>query len=321
MRALITGITGFAGSFLAEHLLAQGDVDVVGVGLPQGSPGHVAHLADRIDLRIGSLDDAAWVRQVLSETRPDYIFHLAAQAAVSLSLADPAPTLATNIIGQANLLQACVLDHVDPVILIIGSGDEYGLVSPGDLPVKETTPFRPTSPYSVSKIAQDMLGLQYFLTHGLRCVRVRPFNHIGPRQSDAFVVASFAHQVAEAEAGLRSPIIRVGNLTPSRDFTDVRDMVRAYWLAVRLGTPGEVYNIGSGHAHVIQDILTTLVSMSRVPLRVDIDPAKLRQIDVPEVRCDYARFALATGWQPAIPIERTLRDVLDYWRERIRVNQ
>jgi GDP-4-dehydro-6-deoxy-D-mannose reductase len=318
VRALITGITGFAGSFLAEHLLAVGDVEVIGVGLPQGSPGHVAHLTDRIHLATGSMDDPVFVRNVLADTTPDYIFHLAAQAAPSLSFADPMATLTTNITGQVNILEVCAALRLDPVILIVGSGDEYGQVLPGDLPIKETTPFRPASPYSVSKIAQDMLGLQYYLSHKLRCVRVRPFNHIGPRQSDTFVVASFARQVAEAEARLRPPVVQVGNLQPSRDFTDVRDMVRAYWLAVRMATPGEVYNIGSGHAYPISGILDTLMSMSSVPLHTEVDQSKLRPIDTLEVRCDCTRFVEATGWQPAIPIEQTLSDVLDYWRKRTR---
>ena len=318
VRALITGITGFAGSFLAEHLLAQGKIDVYGVGLPQGGPGHVGHLVDRLHVTTGMLDEAAWVRQLLADTAPDYIFHLAAQAAPALSIADPSGTLITNIVSQVNILQGCLSAKLDPVILVVGSGDEYGLVARSDLPVTETTPLRPTNPYAVSKIAQDMLGLQYFLSDKLRCVRVRPFNHIGPRQSDAFVVASFARQIAEAEAGLRSPVVHVGNLDTARDFTDVHDMVRAYWLAVRLCTPGEVYNIGSGHAYAIRDILHKLIAMSRVPLSIAIDPAKLRPTDVPEVRSDSTRFTQATGWRPTIPIEQTLRDVLAYWRERVK---
>jgi GDP-4-dehydro-6-deoxy-D-mannose reductase len=318
VRALITGVTGFAGSFLAEHLLEQGNVDVYGLGLPQGGAGHVSHLSDRIRLLTGSLDDPSWVRQLVADIRPDCIFHLAAQAAVSPSFSDPSATLTTNIISQVNVLQACLMSPINPVILIVGSGDEYGMVRREDLPVTETTPFRPTSPYSVSKIAQDMLGLQYFLSHKLRCVRVRPFNHIGPRQSDAFVVAGFARQIAEAEAGLRPPVILVGNLEPSRDFSDVRDMVRAYWLAVRLGTPGDVYNIGSGRSYVIRDILNTLISLSNARLTIEVDPQRLRPTDTPEVRCDSSRFRQATGWQPEIPIERTLHDVLAYWRERVR---
>ncbi len=316
MRVLITGVTGFAGSFLAEHLLAQGDLEIFGVGLPLSGPGHVAHLVDRIHLLTGSLEDAAWVRQVVADGMPDYIFHLAAQAAASLSFADPGATLIPNIMCQVNILEGCLAASINPVILIVGSGDEYGQVAASDLPVTEDTPFRPTNPYAVSKIAQDMLGLQYFLSHKLRCVRVRPFNHIGPRQGEAFVVSSFAHQVAEAEAGLRPPVVHVGNLQPSRDFTDVRDMVRAYWLAVRMGAPGEVYNIGSGRAYPVRQILDMLIGMSRVPLRIDVDPAKLRPTDVVEVRCDNTRFVHATGWQPMIPIEQTLQDVLAYWRQR-----
>ena len=319
MRVLITGVTGFAGSFLAEYLLAQGDPDIFGVGLPQSGPGHVAHLVDRIHLMTGSLEDAAWVRQVVADAAPDYVFHLAAQAAPSLSFADPGATLIPNIMCQVNILQGCLAAGLNPAILIIGSGDEYGLVAASDLPITESTPFRPTNPYAVSKIAQDMLGLQYFLAHQLRCVRVRPFNHIGPRQGEAFVVASFAHQVAEAEAGLRPPVVHVGNLEPSRDFTDVRDMVRAYWLAVQLGQPGEVYNIGSGQAYPVRQILDMLVQMSRLPLRVEVDPAKLRPTDVMEVRCDNTRFVRATGWQPMFAIEQTLHDVLAYWRQRVGV--
>jgi GDP-4-dehydro-6-deoxy-D-mannose reductase len=171
----------------------------------------------------------------------------------------------------------------------------------------------------VSKIAQDMLGLQYFLSSGLPCVRVRPFNHIGPRQSDAFVVPSFARQIAEAEAGLRPPVVRVGNLNPARDFTDVRDMVRAYWLALKLGAAGAVYNIGSGRPRRIGDILDALLRLSRVPLSVEADPAKMRPSDVPEIFCDSSAFRAVTKWQPQIDIEDTLRAVLDYWRGRVQV--
>lgn len=321
MRALITGITGFAGSYLAEHLLANGDIDVYGLGLPQAGPGHIAHLLDRVHLVTGSLNDADWARQVLADTAPDYIFHLAAQASTPVAVADPAGTLIPNILGQLNILQGCVALKLDPVVLIVGSGDVYGMVRPEDLPLTEDTPLRPTNPYAVSKITQDMMGLQYFLSHHLRCVRVRPFNHIGPRQGDAFVVASFARQIAEAEAGLRSPVLQVGNLDTARDFTDVRDMVRAYWLAVRKGQPGEVYNIGSGRATSIRDLLMQLVAMSHTRLTIAVDPAKLRKSDVSAVRSDCTRFRQATGWQPAIPMEQTLRDILAYWRQRVKGDQ
>lgn len=321
MRALITGITGFAGSFLAEHLLAQGNMEIFGVGLPQAGPGHIAHLLDQVHLFSGSLNDADWTRQVLADTRPDYVFHLAAQASTPLAIADPAGTLIPNILSQLNVLQGCVTLQLDPVALIVSSGDAYGKVEPADLPLTEDTPLRPTNPYAVSKITQDMMGLQYFLSHRLRCVRVRPFNHIGPRQGDAFVVASFARQVAEAEAGKRPAVVYVGNLDTARDFTDVRDMVRAYWLAVRLGQPGAVYNLGSGRATRIRDVLEQLVGMSRVPLTIAVDPAKLRPSDVLEVRADCTRFRQATGWQPVIPLDQTLRDTLAYWRQRVEGDQ
>lgn len=320
VRALITGVTGFAGSHLAEHLLTQPNIDIYGVGLAQAGAGHVAHLLDRIHLATGALEDKEWVQRLVADISPDCIIHLAAQAAPSLSLADPSATLITNIVSQVNLLQACLAAGLNPTILIIGSGDEYGLIEPSELPITEATPLRPTNPYAVSKIAQDMLGLQYFLAHGLQCVRLRPFNHIGPRQGDAFVVAGFARQIAEAEAGLHAPVIRVGNLQSARDFTDVRDMVQAYWLAVRMGKPGAVYNIGSGQSYVIGDILEHLLSMSSATLHVEVDPEKLRPTDVPETRCDAGRFRQLTGWQPRITIDQTLRDVLDYWRERLRVN-
>jgi GDP-4-dehydro-6-deoxy-D-mannose reductase len=246
------------------------------------------------------------------------IFHLAAQAAPAASFADPAATLIPNIVGQVNLLQGCLATKLNPVILVVGSGDEYGMVEPGDLPITETTPLRPTNPYAVSKIAQDMLGLQYFISYQMRCVRVRPFNHIGPRQGDAFVVAGFARQIAEAEAGQRPPVVRVGNLDTARDFTDVRDMVRAYWLAVQRGAAGEVYNIGCGQAYGIRDILNQLVAMSNLPLAIEVDRARLRPTDTREVRSDSTRFRRATGWQPTIPLQETLGDVLTYWRERVR---
>ena len=203
-------------------------------------------------------------------------------------------------------------------MLVVGSSDEYGLVRPEELPIAETQPFRPTSPYGVSKISQEMLGYQYFLARGLAVVRVRPFNHFGPRQRDAFVASAFARQVAEAEAGLLPPVLRVGNLSARRDFTDVRDVVRAYWLALTKGEAGEVYNVGSGRGLPVQALLGTLLEMSGVPLRVEPDPARLRPADVPAIYADVGKLAARTGWSAEIPLERTLRDTLDDWRERIR---
>jgi GDP-4-dehydro-6-deoxy-D-mannose reductase len=204
-----------------------------------------------------------------------------------------------------------------PRVLVVGSNEEYGLVRPEDLPLNENSPLRTNNPYAVSKVAQDWLGLAYFLSHRIPVVRLRPFNHIGPRQSENFVVPAFARQIAMIEAGQQESVIRVGNLTARRDFTDVRDMVQAYCLAVVKGQPGEVYNIGSGRSHAIHEILDILISYSRVSVRIEQDPARMRPSDTPEIRCDARKFYQATGWQPTIPLEQTLQDVLDDWRARL----
>lgn len=252
------------------------------------------------------------------ELRPDYVFHLAAQASVHLSISSPVETLVNNISGQVNVLEAARKLSTPPKVLTVGSADEYGLIRADEMPVRETNEFRPTSPYSVSKIAQDMLGLQYYLSYQVPVVRVRPFNHLGPRQSDAFVTSSFAKQVAAAELGLGPRVVKVGNLESRRDFTDVRDIVRAYWLALDKGQPGEVYNLGCGQSHRIGEVLESLVAMSTVSISVEVDPQRLRPSDVPDVVCDASRFQQLTGWRPTISFERSLSDLLDYWRAKLR---
>lgn len=315
-QAYITGIAGFAGSHLAEHLLAMG-YQVSGSSLPAGGTQNIDHLAGRIQLHMGDLADAAWVRRTLEETRPDYVFHLAAQAAVPAAWAAPGETLINNLLGQLHLLEAMRGLGIAPRLLIVGSADEYGLVRPDELPIAETNPLRPNNPYAVSKITQDYLGYQYYLSHGLPVVRVRPFNHIGPRQGLGFVVPDLARQIAEAEAGLRPPVLQVGNLTAQRDFSDVRDIVRGYALALEHGEPGEVYNLGSEKAHSIQEVLDRLLALSQVPLRVEQDPARLRPSDVPVIVSDCTKFRARTQWQPTYSLEASLRDVLDYWRRRV----
>jgi GDP-4-dehydro-6-deoxy-D-mannose reductase len=204
--------------------------------------------------------------------------------------------------------------HSTARILVIGSFEEYGRVDASRLPVTEDTPLQPDSPYGVSKIGQDFLGLQYFLSHHLHIVRVRPSNHIGPRQGEQFVTSNFAKQIAEIEAGLHEPVLFVGNLEAARDFTDVRDMMRAYILALERGEPGAVYNIGSGRAWSIQQVLDLMLEQSRVKIRVEKDPARLRPSDTPLMYCDASRFSNQTGWKPEISMETSLRDVLDHWR-------
>lgn len=316
MRTLITGIGGFAGSYLAEHLLAAGRDEIWGV-IRTGS-GHATHLQDRVHLVKADLTDPERVDDLLAAVQPDRIYHLAGQSFVAVSWRDPWPTFETNIRAQLNLLEAMVRLRLKGRILVVGSQDEYGKVEPGDLPIAETTPLRPDSPYAVSKVAQDLLGLQYFYSYEVHAVRVRPFNHIGPRQNDRFVVPAFARQIAEAEAGLRAPVIHVGSLDTARDFSDVRDVVRAYHLLLERGAAGEVYNIGSGRPHRIHTLLALLLEMSTIELAVEQDPERLRPSDVPVSYADISKIRAAVGWEPCIAFETSVRDVLEYWRTRVK---
>lgn len=315
MKALVTGINGFVGSHLAEYLLEHTDWKVAGT--VYGDMDNIVHLKGRLELYPAELSQLSVAMFVLEETRPDYVIHLAAQAVPSLSHRDPWPTLETNIHLQFNILHAALQLGLDCRILVVGSGEEYGLVRPDDLPVAEDTPLRPLNVYGVSKIAQEMLGLQYHLAHGLPVVMVRPFNHIGPRQRLGFVSPDFARQVAEAEAGLREAAMDVGNLDVSRDFSDVRDIVRGYHLAITQGEPGEVYNLGSERACSIRRLLETLLASSRVKVEVRQDAVRLRPADVPTMVSDCRKFRQRTGWQTAIPFEQSVRDVLNYWRQKV----
>jgi GDP-4-dehydro-6-deoxy-D-mannose reductase len=275
-------------------------------------------LRGRIRHCAADLRDAAAVRALLADIVPDVVFHLAAQSHVPTSHADPTGTITNNLLAQLQIFEAVRALKTDPLIVVACTGEEYGAVRPEDLPVDEETPLRPNNPYALSKVAQDMLALQYFLGYRLRTVRLRLFNHIGPGQDDAFVTASFAHQIARIEAGLQEPVIRVGNLEGQRDFTDVRDIVRAYELAATRGEPGEVYNIGTGHPVRVRDVLDILLGLSPTPISVEIDPARMRPVDVPIIACDATRFRARTGWQPEITLEQSLADILASWREQVR---
>lgn len=318
MRVLITGITGFAGSHLAEHILARHPgVEVYGIRRWRSRMDNVGHLLDRIRLIEADLKDTSSLERCLAEAQPDRIFHLAAQSFVPASWRYPAETFAINAVGQINLFEALLRLGLSPRIQVAGSSEEYGRVFPEEVPMKETNPLRPLSPYAVSKAAQDLLGYQYFMSYGLPIVRTRGFNHTGPRRGDVFVTSAFARQIAEIEKGKRGPVIKVGNLEAKRDFSDVRDIVEAYWLSLEKGVPGEVYNIGSGVARSIGELLEALLSLSSVKARIEVDPARLRPSDVPILLADSSRFVALTGWRPVIPFEQTLRDLLDYWRQRV----
>jgi GDP-4-dehydro-6-deoxy-D-mannose reductase len=318
MRVLITGITGFVGSHFAEYALSQG-AEVFGSIRWRSKTENIEHLRSRITLIESDLRDLFSVQSLLKAADPDYVIHLAAQSFVAASWQTPAETLYTNTVSQINLLEAVRARPKRPRFLVIGSSEEYGLVYEDELPVKETNPLRPLSPYAVSKVTQDLMGYQYFKSYALPIVRSRAFNHEGPRRGDVFVTSNFAKQIAEIEAGLREPVVHVGNLAARRDYSDVRDIVRGYWLLLERGEPGEVYNLCSGRSWAIQEILDFLLRQTSVSgIAVKEDPARLRPSDVPNLCGDASKMRTALGWKPEIPFEQTLLDTLVYWRRRIK---
>jgi len=315
-RVLITGVTGFAGSHLADYLLTRDDCEVYGIHRWRSRTENIEHLQGRITMMECDLRDAFSTRDTLERVRPDWIFHLAAQSFVPTSWTAPTESLTTNVVGQVNVFEAVRKLGMHCRIQLACSSEEYGLVHPDEVPIKETNPLRPLSPYAVSKVGQDLLGYQYWVSWKLDCVRTRGFNHEGPRRGPVFVASDFARQIADIEKGLRPPVVSVGNLDSRRDFTDVRDMVKAYWLALEKGRPGEVYNICSERDWSMREVLDMLLGMTNAKIEVRQDPARLRPSDVPVLLGDCSRFRNETGWKPEIPFEQTLRDMLDYWRAR-----
>lgn len=314
-KVLITGITGFVGQHLAKHLLSQNDSEITGTYRSESSREQLTDLKDSVSFKQLDLNDAEAVSSLVKELKPDHIYHLAAQASPMKSFKSPRETIVNNITAELNILEAMKENKLPTRLLAVATGEMYGVVTPSDIPIDEETPLRPVSPYSVSKIAQDYLAAQYFYAHKLDVVRVRPFNHIGPGQKEGYVVADFAKQIAEIEKNKNEPVLSVGNLEAKRDFTDVRDMVKAYQLAVEKGKSGEVYNIGSGTSVMISDVLQMLLAHSSEAIKVHVDPARFRPIDVPEIICDSSKFQELTGWKTEIPFEKTLEETLDYWRK------
>lgn len=315
-KALITGITGFVGSYMAELLLSE-KFEVHGLCRWRSRTENIEHIRNKIHLIEGDLLDSRSLQALMMDVRPTHIFHLAAQSFVQASWTSPAVTLEINTVGSCNLFEAVRACQLQPLIQIACSSEEYGLVKPEEVPIKETNPLRPLSPYAVSKVAMDYLGYQYFKSYGMKIVRTRGFNHTGPRRGEVFAESSFAKQIVEIEKGIKKPILLVGNLEAKRDYTDVRDMVKGYLLAVEKGEPGEVYNICSGKAIKIEDVLKTLLSLSKARVTVRQDQARMRPSDVPILLGDNSKFVKQTGWQPKIPFGKTMRDLLDYWRKKI----
>ena len=284
----------------------------------RAKPDPRAELAAKVTTHQVDLLDRASVDAVVRQVQPQWVFHLAALSSPAASWDDPAATIATNAGMEANLLTSLVKQNPMPRVVVVGSGDEYGRPPGRARRLDETTPFLPRTPYAVSKVTQDLLALQYHLSHGLPAIRVRPFNHAGPRQAPQFAIASFAQQIARIELGKQSPVLKVGNLEARRDYTDVRDVARAYLLAAEKGRPGEVYNIGSGSALRLRELVDLLLTMTRAKITLEVDPARKHMAEADVYICDPRRFARLTGWRPRIALERTLRDTLDDWRRRER---
>jgi len=315
VRLLLTGAGGFVGGHLVDFLHAEHpEVEIHGVVLPHGGVSWRAASGARVVE--ADLTEPAAAAAVVEEVQPEGILHLAGQSSVHLSWLDPAGTLRTNVLGIVHLLDAVRRQGLRPPVVVVGSAEEYGPVGPEEMPIREQTPLRPASPYAVSKVAQGALALLYGPAGGLKVVLTRTFHHTGPGRGEAFAESSFARQIAEIEAGRRPPVLKVGNLEAVRDFADVRDVVQAYWTLLEKGEGGTAYNVCSGRGRRIRDLLDIILAASGARVEVRVDPDRLRPSDVPAQVGDPARLRAATGWEPRIPLERTLQDLLDDWRAR-----
>lgn len=311
-RALVIGAAGFVGGYLIKELKKSHDMEIFATKLPNSQ--WESTLARVYDLDIMEKDD---IVDLLFEIRPDYIFHLAAQSSVGVAWKHPGMTVDVNIKGSINVMDAIRELYYKPRILLIGSGEEYGHIEEGETPIRENNPLRPGNIYAATKVCQNMIGYIYSRAYDMELVLVRAFNHIGPGQAPLFVVSDFCKQVAEIERNLREPVMKVGNLAAQRDFTDVRDVVKAYIKLVQMGIPGETYNVGRGQAIAIKDLLQMIVERSTADIKVEIDPAKIRPVDVPVIEADTRKIYDLTGWKPEISLEQTISETLDYWRKQI----
>ncbi len=322
---LITGITGFVGSHLAEYIIKNHpEVEIFGLIRWRSPDNNIRNIKNRIKLLCGDLTDSLSLRQILSDNRPDVIFHLAAQSYVPYSFKAPISTLNVNVIGTCNLLEEIKVlklsSDYDPIVHVCSSSEVYGQVKPEEVPIKETNPLRPASPYAVSKVGEDMLAFQYWLSWKIKTIRTRMFTHTGPRRGEVFATSSFAKQIAAIESGIIPPVVKVGNLDSIRTFLDVHDAVSAYWILVNKCTPGEVYNIGGNETMSIEDMLKKLLNLSYIKnIDIEIDKSRLRPSDVTLQIPSIDKFTNETNWKPEIKFEKTLEDLLNYWRNYYKI--
>lgn len=317
MRVLVTGIAGFAGSHLAE-LLVGGGREVFGTCLACESRENLRKVRRRLHLSDCDVTDYDLLSRLIRRIRPDQIYHLAALTSVKWSFAHPLETIHTNIRSTLNLLEIARNLKKSVRILVVGSSDIYGQVLPREVPISERRALRPVSPYGASKAACDLLAYQYFESYKIHVVRARAFNHTGPRQHTGFVIPDFASQIAQIELGMRSAVLQVGNLSAQRDISDVRDVVKAYAALMAQGKPGEAYNICSRRAYKIGNVLRTLLSLSKEKIRTKVDESQNRPAEIPILLGDNSKIRRAVGWKPTIPLETTLKDTLDFWRQKYR---
>lgn len=324
-KALITGITGMVGSHLADYLLAETDWEIYGMARWRSPLTNISNLLprinrqDRIQLVHGDLRDTLSICHVVRTVKPDYVFHLAAQSFPRTSFELPLDTLDTNIQGTNRVLEALRQDCPGAIIHVCASSEVFGRVPKEKLPINEDCTFHPASPYAISKVGTDLIGRFYGEAYGMKVMTTRMFTHTGPRRGDVFAELSFAKQIALIEKNLIPPVIKVGNLASLRTFADVRDAVRAYHMLVTINPiAGEFYNIGGNYTCTIQDMLSTLIGMARVSgIKIETDPSRLRPIDADLQVPDTTKFTAHTGWKPEIPFEKTMQDLLNYWRERV----
>jgi GDP-4-dehydro-6-deoxy-D-mannose reductase len=314
VRILITGISGFVGPYLALHIAdAAPEAEIWGM-VWAADPAKAPSSVQQIE---GDLTDISSLMTALDQVRPNIIFHLAAASSVASSWDHPGRFLEVNAVGTVNLLEVARTLDLNAKIVVSSSAEVYGAVPINQQPITEDAPLAPLSPYAASKAAQDLLTAQYYHGYGMSTIRLRLFHHTGPRRPTQFVASSFAHQIARIERGLDPPRLAVGNLEAVRDFTDVRDVARAYWLAATHGIPGDAYNVCSSRRTSIRRVLDMLLAHSEIDVEVEVDPSRLRAADIPYLVGDHSRFSETTGWHPEIPLVETLGDLLNWWRDEL----